>query len=70
MQQSTHRINAVAKQIQPQKDEILEVTIDDSEKSKVVRAGAYLSEEMQHAIVDFLKKNASTFAWTTSDMKE
>ena len=69
MQQSTPRINAVAKQIQPQKDEILEVTIDDSDKSKVVRVGAFLSEEMQRAIVDFLKKNASTFAWTTSDMK-
>ena len=36
MQQSTPRINAVAKQNQPQKDEILEVTIDDSDESKVV----------------------------------
>ena len=69
MQQSTPRINAVAKQIQPQKDDILEVTIDDSDESKVVRVGAFLDEEMQRAIIDFLKKNASTFAWATSDMK-
>ncbi|XP_013614865.1 PREDICTED: uncharacterized protein LOC106321095 [Brassica oleracea var. oleracea] len=69
MQQSTPRINAIAKQIQPQKDEILEVTIDDSDKSKVVRVGAFLNEEMQRAVIDFLKENASTFAWATSDMK-
>ena len=24
---------------------------------------------MQRAIIDFLKQNASTFAWTTADMK-
>ncbi|XP_013632797.1 PREDICTED: uncharacterized protein LOC106338339 [Brassica oleracea var. oleracea] len=69
MQQSTPRINTVAMQIQPQRDEILEVAIDDADKSKAVRVGAFLSEEMQQAIVDFLRKNASTFAWTTSDMK-
>ena len=68
MQQSTPHINAISKQIQPQKDEILEVAIDDSDQNKVVRVGAFLSEEMQ-AIIDFLKQNASTFAWTTSDMK-
>ncbi|XP_013613864.1 PREDICTED: uncharacterized protein LOC106320043 [Brassica oleracea var. oleracea] len=69
MQQSTPCINAVAKQIQPQQDEILKVAIDDSDESKAVRVGAFLSEEMQQAIVDFLRKNESTFALTTSDMK-
>ncbi|XP_013588985.1 PREDICTED: uncharacterized protein LOC106297252 [Brassica oleracea var. oleracea] len=69
MQQSTPCINAISKHIQPQKDEILEVTLDDSDQSKVVRVGAFLSEEMQRAIIDFLKQNASTFAWTTADMK-
>ena len=68
MQQSTPRINAVAKQIQPQKYEIIEVAIVDSDESKVVRVGAFLSEEMQQAIIDFLRKNTSTFAWTTSNM--
>ncbi|KAL0649553.1 hypothetical protein Bca4012_092244 [Brassica carinata] len=63
MQQSTPRINAVAKQIQPQKYEIIEVAIVDSDESKVVRVGAFLSEEMQQAIIDFLRKNTSTFAW-------
>ncbi|XP_013601155.1 PREDICTED: uncharacterized protein LOC106308545 [Brassica oleracea var. oleracea] len=56
MQQSTPRINAIAKQIQPQKDEILEVAIDDSDQSKVVRVGAFLSEEMQRAMINFLKR--------------
>ena len=69
LQQSTPRINAIAKKIQPQKDKILVVTIDESEKSKVVRVGAFLSEQMQRAIIDFLKQNASTFACITSDMK-
>ncbi|XP_013732945.1 uncharacterized protein LOC106436528 [Brassica napus] len=69
LRQSTPRINAIAKQIQSQKDEILVVTIDESDQSKVVRVYAFLSEEMQRAIIDFLKQNASTFAWTTSDMK-
>ena len=69
MQQSTPRINAIAKQIQPQKDEILEVTIDDSDQSKVVRVVASLSEEMQRAMIYFLKQNASTFPWATSDMR-
>ena len=69
MQQSTPRINAIAKQIQPQKDMILEVAIDDLDQSKVVRVGAFLSEEMQRAMIDFLKQNASTFAWSTSDMR-
>ena len=69
MQKSTPCINAISKQIQPQKEKILEVTIDDSDQSKVVRVGAFLSEEMQREIIDFLKQNASTFAWTTSYMK-
>ena len=62
MQQLIPRINTIAKQIQPQKDEILEVTIDDSDQSKIVRVGAFLSDEMQRTIIDFLKHNASTFA--------
>ena len=69
MQQSNPHINAISKRIQTQKDEILEVTIDDSDQSKVVRVSAFLSEEMQRAIIDFLKQNKSTFTWTTSDMK-
>ena len=45
------------------------MTIDDSDQSKIVRVGAFLSDEMQRPITNFLKQNASTFAWTTSDMK-
>ncbi|XP_048613381.1 uncharacterized protein LOC125587219 [Brassica napus] len=68
MQQSTPRINAISKQIQPQKDEILEISIDEADQRKVIRVVAFLSDEIQRAIIDFLKKNMSTFAWTTSDM--
>ena len=69
MQQSTPRINAIAKQIQLQKGEILEVTIDNSDQRKIVRVSAFLSDEMQRMIINFLKQNTSTFAWTTSSMK-
>lgn len=69
IQQSTPRINAISKRIQPQKDEILEISVDEADQSKVVRVGVFLSDEMQCAIIDFLKQNMSTFAWTTSDMK-
>ena len=69
MQQSTPRINVIAEQTQPQKDEILEVAIDDSDQSKVVRVGAFLSKDKQRAMIDFLKQNASTFTWATLDMR-
>ena len=62
-------MNAILKQIHPQKDEILEISIDEADQSKVVRVCALLSDEMQRAIVDFLKQNMSTFAGTTSDIK-
>ena len=47
----------------------MEFSIDEADQSKVVRVGAFLSDKMQRAIVDFLKQNMSTFAWATSDMK-
>ena len=34
-----------------------------------MRVGAFLSDEMESHIISFLKVNASTFAWTISDMK-
>ncbi|XP_009123785.2 uncharacterized protein LOC103848687 [Brassica rapa] len=53
----------------PQKEEVLEVPVDESDPSKVLRVGAYLSDEMQRTILDFLKQNLSTFAWSMSDMQ-
>lgn len=72
LQQSISLVSAVNKpihKIYPQKEEIREVPIDEADVSKVVRIGAYLSDEMQSLIISFLKENASTFAWVTSDMK-
>ena len=72
LQQSTSLVNSVAKpihKIYPQKEEIREVRIDETDPSKAVRVRAFLSDEMQSQIISFLKTNASTFAWTTSDMK-
>ncbi|XP_013614913.1 PREDICTED: uncharacterized protein LOC106321146 [Brassica oleracea var. oleracea] len=72
LQQPPSLVNAVTKpihKIYPQKEEIREVPIDEADPSKVVRIGAYLSDEMQSLIISFLKENASTFAWVTSDMK-
>ncbi|KAF8088931.1 hypothetical protein N665_0526s0004 [Sinapis alba] len=72
LQQPPFLINSVAKltrKIHPQEEEILDVPLDESNPSKVVCAGAFLSDEMHSKIVSFLKTNSSTFAWKTSDMK-
>ena len=72
LQQSVSLVNSVNKpinKIYPPKEEIREVPIDEADPSKVMRVGAFLSDEMQSQIISFLKVNASTFAWTTSDMK-
>ena len=55
--------------IYSQKEDIREVPLDEADPSKPVRLGAFLSDEMQSQIISFLKTNASTFAWTPSDMK-
>ncbi|XP_048619845.1 uncharacterized protein LOC125590349 [Brassica napus] len=72
LQQSPSLINAITKPIHmiyPQKEEIREVPIDGADSAKVVRIGAYLSDDLQSLIISFLKEYASTFAWVTSDMK-
>ena len=53
----------------PQKDEVLELPIDDTDPNRTARIGTYLSEDMQRSILDFLKENVSTFAWSMADMK-
>ncbi|XP_048611648.1 uncharacterized protein LOC106393248 [Brassica napus] len=72
LQQSVPLVNSVAKpihKIYPQKEEVREVHIDEADPTKVIRVGAFLSDEMQSQVISFLRANASTFAWTTSDMK-
>ncbi|KAF8077512.1 hypothetical protein N665_1031s0002 [Sinapis alba] len=59
LQQATAHINAVAKPIEriyPQKEEIVEVHIDRSDPSKIVRVGTHLTPELPGDIVDFLKE--------------
>ncbi|KAF8112797.1 hypothetical protein N665_0061s0006, partial [Sinapis alba] len=72
MQQSLSLINSVVKltrKIHPQEEEILEIPLDESDTSKIVCIRAFLSDEMHSKIVYFLKTNALTFAWSTSEMK-
>ncbi|WZZ77688.1 hypothetical protein YC2023_098260 [Brassica napus] len=72
LQRSQSLVNSISPPISkvcPQKEEVHEVQIDESDPSKVLRVGAYLSDEMQRAILDFLKQNLSTFAWSMSDMQ-
>ncbi|XP_013624188.1 PREDICTED: uncharacterized protein LOC106330226 [Brassica oleracea var. oleracea] len=52
-----------------QEGEVLELPIDDTDPSRTARIGAYLSEDMQRLVFNFLKANVSTFAWSMSDMK-
>ncbi|XP_033144451.1 uncharacterized protein LOC117132954 [Brassica rapa] len=72
LQRSQSLVNSVSPPISkvcPQKEEVLEVPVDESDPSKVLRVGTYLSDEMQRTILDFLKQNLSTFAWSMSDMQ-
>ncbi|XP_013725779.1 uncharacterized protein LOC106429577 [Brassica napus] len=52
-----------------QESEVLELPIDDTDLSRTARIGAYLSEDIQQSVFNFLKKNVSTFAWSMADVK-
>lgn len=72
LQRSSLSVNSVStptSKVCSQESEVLELPIDDVDQSRIVRVGAYLSEEMQQSILDFLRKNVSTFAWSMADMK-
>ncbi|XP_048596410.1 uncharacterized protein LOC106364989 [Brassica napus] len=72
MQQQASLVNFVSKplhKIYPQKEEVREVAIDESDPTKIIRVGVYLSDDICSRIISFIKDNASTFAWKTSDMK-
>ncbi|XP_048605621.1 uncharacterized protein LOC106373592 [Brassica napus] len=72
LQRSSLSVNSVTPptyKVCSQEGEILELPIDDADPSRTARVGAYLSEEMQRSVLDFLKANVSTFAWSMSDMK-
>ncbi|XP_056857632.1 uncharacterized protein LOC108858710 [Raphanus sativus] len=68
-QSLVNSISPLASKVCPQKEEVLEIQVDDLDPSKSVRVGAFLSDEMQQKILEFLKQNLSSFAWTMSDMK-
>ena len=72
LQRSSLPVNSVSPPIAkvcPQKEEVLELPIDATDPSRTARIGADLSEDMQQSILDFLKNNIFTFAWSMSDMK-
>ncbi|XP_048623567.1 uncharacterized protein LOC106413279 [Brassica napus] len=72
MKQQASLVNSVSKplhKIYPQMEEVREVTIDESDPTKIIRLGVYLSDVICSRIISFIKDNASTFAWKTSDMK-
>ena len=72
LQHSSLPVNSVSPPISkvcPQKDEVLELPIDDTDPNRTARISAYLSKDMQRSILDFLKENVSTFAWSMADMK-
>ncbi|XP_013617422.1 PREDICTED: uncharacterized protein LOC106323924 [Brassica oleracea var. oleracea] len=72
MQQQPSLVNSVSKplhKIYPQKEEVREVAIDESDPTKIIRVGVYLSDDICSRIISFIKVNASTFTWKTSDMK-
>ncbi|KAF8110123.1 hypothetical protein N665_0087s0004 [Sinapis alba] len=72
LQRTTSHIYSVSKpihKIYPQNEKGVEVVFDKRGLSKIVGVGAYLADNMKDNIISFLKKNALTFTWTTSDMR-
>ncbi|XP_048615715.1 uncharacterized protein LOC125588422 [Brassica napus] len=72
LQRSSLSVNSVSPptyKVCSQEGEVLELPIDDTDPSRTARIGAYLSEDMQQSVLNFLKTNVSTFAWSMSDMK-
>ncbi|XP_048622678.1 uncharacterized protein LOC106393842 [Brassica napus] len=73
LQRSSLAVNSVSpptSKVHSQESEILELPIDDADQSHTVRVGAYLSEEMQQSILNFFRKNVSTFAWSKAVNEE
>lgn len=72
LQRASLPVNSVSPptpKVHSQESEVLELPVDDVDQSRTVRVGAYLSDEMQQSILDFLRQNVSTFAWSMTDMK-
>ncbi|XP_013608095.1 PREDICTED: uncharacterized protein LOC106314824 [Brassica oleracea var. oleracea] len=66
---SVNFVSPLTSKVCSQEGEVLELPIDDTDPSRTARIGAYLSEDMQQTVLNFLKTNVSTFAWSMSDMK-
>ncbi|XP_056854370.1 uncharacterized protein LOC130503826 [Raphanus sativus] len=72
LQRQTSHVNTVSNPLQkafPQQEEVIDISLDVADHSKVIRIGASLPEDMRQQLTEFLRQNVSTFAWTTSDMK-
>ncbi|XP_018453727.2 uncharacterized protein LOC108824849 [Raphanus sativus] len=72
LQRQTSHVNTVSNPLQkafPQQEEVIDVSLDVADHSKVIRIGASLPDDMRQQLTEFLRQNVSTFAWTTSDMK-
>ena len=50
-------------------EDLVDLSLDDKELSKVLKLGKNLSDEPREAISAFLKQNLDMFAWTHSDME-
>ena len=49
--------------------DLVDLPVDDSEPSKVLKFGKILSDELREEISTFLKQNLDVFAWTHSNME-
>ncbi|XP_024013567.1 uncharacterized protein LOC112087802 [Eutrema salsugineum] len=52
----------------PKQSQVDQVCIDPTNPEKCVGIGAELDNSIQEALISFLQKNVSTFAWNISDM--
>ena len=51
-------------------EDLVDLSVDDKEPSKVLKNGKNLSEKIREAISEFLRQNLYVFAWAYSDMEE
>ncbi|XP_024007240.1 uncharacterized protein LOC112083446 [Eutrema salsugineum] len=55
-------------QERPKQELVIQVNIDESDPERCVGIGADLKEEIKVELVRLLRRNATTFAWSVSDM--
>ncbi|KAG7583597.1 Ribonuclease H domain [Arabidopsis suecica] len=55
-------------QMKKEDDVVIEVVLEEDEPDRKVRIGATLTGEIKEALIELLRKNKTSFAWSAADM--